>query len=196
MPDPTPTRVRPRSRAAGRLALVLLALTAAFLPPAAPSASAQEPAPAGTYTNPVTQGVVDTFPDPSIIRGKDGSWYAFGTQNPVFQSKGEDGERMLPILRSADMVHWTYAGQVFTPNTQPAWHKGSRLWAPDIRYSAGAYQLTYSVPDRNTVGLATAPTPTGPWTDKGAVLPGRATRRARCGPCRGRPLRRCGRCSS
>ncbi|MFF1567926.1 family 43 glycosylhydrolase [Streptomyces sp. NPDC058293] len=171
MPDPTPTRVRPRSRAAGRLGLVLLALTAAFLPPAAPSAFAQEPAPAGTYTNPVTQGVVDTFPDPSIIRGKDGSWYAFGTQNPVFQSKGEDGERMLPILRSADMVHWTYAGQVFTPNTQPAWHKGSRLWAPDIRYSAGAYQLTYSVPDRNTVGLATAPTPTGPWTDKGAVLP-------------------------
>jgi beta-xylosidase len=119
----------------------------------------------------VTAGVVDTFPDPTTIRGKDGFWYAFGTQNPVFQSQGEDGERMLPILRSADLVTWTYGGQVFTPATQPAWHNGSRLWAPDIRYVSGRYHVYYSVPGRNTVGLATAPTPTGPWTDAGAVLP-------------------------
>lgn len=135
------------------------------------------PAPAGaqptaaTYRNPVTAGVVDTFPDPTVVRGKDGSWYAFGTQNPVFQSRGEDGERMLPILRSADLVNWSYAGQVFTPATQPAWHNGSRLWAPDIRYVNGRYHVYYSVPGRDTVGLATAPTPTGPWTDVGAVLP-------------------------
>ncbi|WP_344981357.1 family 43 glycosylhydrolase, partial [Streptosporangium fragile] len=126
---------------------------------------------AGTYANPVTAGVVDTFPDPAMIRGKDGFWYAYGTQNPVFQSRGEDGERILPILRSGDMVTWEYAGEVFTPATRPAWHNGSRLWAPDIRYAGGRYHLYYSVPGRNTVGLATAPTPTGPWTDAGAVLP-------------------------
>jgi beta-xylosidase len=124
-----------------------------------------------TYTNPVTTGVVDTFPDPAMIRGKDGYWYAYGTQNPVFQTKGEDGERMLPILRSADMTHWDYAGEVFTPETKPAWHQGSRLWAPDIRYVNGSYYLYYSVPGRANLGLATAPTPTGPWTDAGAVLP-------------------------
>lgn len=136
-------------------------------PQAAPQAGAQ----AATYTNPVSAGTVDTFPDPTMIRGKDGLWYAYGTQNPVFQSKGEDGERILPILRSADLVHWDYAGEVFTPATQPAWQGGSRLWAPDIRYFDGHYSLYYSVPGAGTVAIATAPTPTGPWTDGGSVLP-------------------------
>ncbi|MGW2826564.1 family 43 glycosylhydrolase [Streptomyces sp. NPDC001443] len=168
------------NRRASRTARVLTALAAvllAALPPAVqqatavPQTSAAPRQTATTYTNPVTAGVVDTFPDPAVIRGKDGYWYAYGTQNPVFQSAGETGERMLPILRSADLTHWEYAGQVFTPATQPAWHGGSRLWAPDIRYTDGHYNLFYSVPGKDTVGVATAPTPTGPWTDRGAVLP-------------------------
>jgi beta-xylosidase len=127
---------------------------------------------APTYVNPVSAGVVDTFPDPTMIRGKDGLWYAYGTQNPVFNSTGEDGERILPILRSADLTHWEYAGEVFTPRTQPAWHNAARLWAPDIRYVNGRYHLYYSVsPNGGDLGLATAPTPTGPWTDAGDVLP-------------------------
>ncbi|MFJ8148669.1 family 43 glycosylhydrolase [Streptomyces sp. NPDC096048] len=146
-------------------------LTAALLLPAGRATADSPAARATTYSNPVTAGTVDTFPDPAIIRGKDGYWYAYGTQNPVFQDRGEDGERTLPILRSEDMTHWTYAGEVFTPATQPSWHAGSRLWAPDIRYASGSYQLTYSVAGGDTVGLATAPTPTGPWTDKGAMLP-------------------------
>jgi arabinan endo-1,5-alpha-L-arabinosidase len=159
------------------LATVLAGLlTAAPAPPARAAAqdTARETTPAtaqNTYANPVTAGVVDTFPDPSMIRGMDGFWYAYGTQNPVFQSKGEDGERMLPILRSSDMTHWQYAGEVFTPATQPAWQNHSRLWAPDIRYVNGLYYLYLAVPGRNTVGLVTAPTPTGPWSDAGAVLP-------------------------
>ncbi|QKW22800.1 family 43 glycosylhydrolase [Kitasatospora sp. NA04385] len=164
---PRHRRLLPRLLAACALAWGLLAV-----PPAATADGAQAAdAPAATYTNPVSAGVVDTFPDPSTIRGKDGLWYAYGTQNPVFQSRGEDGERILPILRSADLVHWTYAGQVFTPATQPAWENGSRLWAPDIRYFDGHYSLYYSVPGAGTVALATAPTPTGPWTDRGSVLP-------------------------
>ncbi len=165
-----------------RTALLLCALLAGPLPLSSATAAAPVPersagptaepgAAPGTYTNPVTEGVVDTFPDPVTIRGKDGYWYAYGTMNPVFQSGGEQGERMLPILRSADLVDWEYAGEVFTPATQPDWHEGSRLWAPDIRYNDGRYTLTYSVPGRNTVGAATAPTPTGPWTDTGPVLP-------------------------
>ncbi|MFD7713919.1 family 43 glycosylhydrolase [Streptomyces sp. NPDC059786] len=175
------TRYRTRGSSPVRLGIagLLCALAAALLPATGGgSAAAQAPerhptgtARAATYTNPVTSGTVDTFPDPTMIRGKDGLWYAYGTQNPVFQSAGEDGERMLPILRSADMTHWEYAGQVFTPQTQPAWHGGSRLWAPDIRYTNGHYNLFYSVPGKNTVGVATAPTPTGPWTDAGNVLP-------------------------
>lgn len=158
---------------AALLAALLWALPAGPLPTATAHAatttpSAREPA---AYRNPVTAGVVDTFPDPVTIRGKDGFWYAYGTQNPVFQSGGEDGERILPILRSTDLAHWEYAGEVFTPRTKPAWHQGARLWAPDIRYVDGHYNLYYSVSSRDTVGVATAPTPTGPWTDRGAVLP-------------------------
>jgi beta-xylosidase len=159
---------RRKSRTAA-VAAALAGLLLAVLPPAGTATAAS--ASTATYTNPVTAGTVDTFPDPSMIRGKDGYWYAYGTQNPVFQTQGESAERMLPILKSADLTHWTYAGEVFTPGTQPAWHGGSRLWAPDIRYTDGHYSLFYSVPGQDTVGVATAPTPTGPWTDGGAVLP-------------------------
>ncbi|MGW0784650.1 family 43 glycosylhydrolase [Streptomyces sp. NPDC002913] len=166
------TRGTARPRRLSRWAAGAASLLCLFTLASAPSYGEQKrPAAAPTYTNPVSAGAVDTFPDPAVIRGKDGLWYAYGTQNPVMQSKGEDGERMLPILRSADLVTWEYAGEVFTPANKPAWHSGSRLWAPDVRYAAGLYHLYYSVPGRNTVGLATSATPTGPWTDKGAVLP-------------------------
>ncbi|MFC5823906.1 family 43 glycosylhydrolase [Nonomuraea insulae] len=135
---------------------------------AVPSPASAQAAP--TYSNPVSAGVVDTFPDPTMIRARDGLWYAYGTQNPVFNSKGEDGERILPILRSKDLVTWEYAGEVFTPETKPAWHNGARLWAPDIRYVGGEYHLSYSLASGD-LGLATAPTPTGPWTDHGDILP-------------------------
>ncbi|MFJ8642814.1 family 43 glycosylhydrolase [Streptomyces sp. NPDC093610] len=161
-----PSRSLPRWAAAAA-ALVWLVTLASAPSHGAPS----RPEAPRTYTNPVSAGAVGTFPDPAMIRGKDGLWYAYGTQNPVMQSKGEDGERMLPVLRSADMVTWEYAGEVFTPENKPAWHEGSRLWAPEVRYARGLYHLYYSVPGRNTVGLATSATPTGPWTDRGAVLP-------------------------
>ncbi|MGW0200936.1 family 43 glycosylhydrolase [Nonomuraea sp. NPDC003201] len=127
----------------------------------------------GLFTNPVSAGVVDSLPDPTVIHARDGLWYAYGTQNPVFSSKGEAGERMLPILRSKDLVSWEYAGEVFTPQTKPAWHAGARLWAPDIRYVDGQYHLYYSLASGD-VGLATAPGPTGPWTDRGDVIPAAA----------------------
>ncbi|MFI1092265.1 family 43 glycosylhydrolase [Streptomyces sp. NPDC020917] len=124
-----------------------------------------------TYTNPVTAGVVDTFPDPSMIRGKDGFWYAYGTTNPIFNSKGEQGEHLLPVLRSADMVHWTYVGDVVPPDAiPPFWQGNSRAWAPDIRYLDGRYHLTYAL-STGGIALATAPTPTGPWTHHGLLVP-------------------------
>ncbi len=93
-----PSRSLPRWAAAAALVwLVTLASAPSHGAPSRPEAPR-------TYTSPVSAGAVDTFPDPAMIRGKDGLWYAYGTQNPVMQSKGEDGERMPPVLRSADMV--------------------------------------------------------------------------------------------
>jgi beta-xylosidase len=135
--------------------------------PAAADAPSIEPT---TYTNPVSAGVTDTFPDPAVIRGKDGAWYAYGTQNPVFNSAGEPGERILPILRSDDLVHWEYAGEVIQPDAVPdTWRASSRAWAPGIRYLDGEYLLTYGL-STGGVAVATAPTPTGPWTHRDRLL--------------------------
>lgn len=127
----------------------------------------------GTYTNPVTAGVVDTFPDPAMIRGKDGAWYAYGTTNPILHSAGEAGEHILPVLRSTDMVKWEYVGDVYPKDAAlPSyWAAGTRPWAPDIRYIDGQYHLTYSL-SNGGVALLTADTPTGPWTDRGLLVGG------------------------
>lgn len=128
---------------------------------------------AATYTNPVSAGVVDTFPDPAVIRGKDGAWYAYGTTNPIFNSAGEAGEHILPVLRSTDLVGWEYIGDVYPADApKPAyWAGGTRPWAPDIRYIDGQYHLTYSL-SNGGVAMLTADTPTGPWTDHGLLIGG------------------------
>ncbi|MFI5912042.1 family 43 glycosylhydrolase [Dactylosporangium sp. NPDC051541] len=126
--------------------------------------------PAG-YTNPVSAPAADTFADPSVVRGADGVWYAFGTSDPL--KAGETTPHLIPILRSTDLFHWTYAGDAFT--TRPAWAEpGAGLWAPDIRRIGDTYVLYYTVTDTtlnpgddSAIGVATAPTPLGPWTDSG-----------------------------
>lgn len=126
---------------------------------------------AGTYTNPVTAGVVSTFPDPTMIRGKDGKWYAYGTTNAIFADSGNDAEHILPVLSSTDMVTWTYVGDVYTPTDHPSWWPATtRPWAPDIRYVDGAYHLTYAL-SGGGIALATSSTPTGPWSDRGLIVP-------------------------
>ncbi|WP_248962199.1 family 43 glycosylhydrolase [Sphaerisporangium perillae] len=143
--------------------LVIAALLLASVVVPTPPAQADGP----TYTNPVTSGVVNTFPDPTMIRGKDGLWYAYGTTNPIQGTT----EHILPMLSSPDMIHWTYSGDVYSAADHPSWWpNGTRPWAPDIRYVDGSYHLTYSL-SGGGVALATSPRPTGPWTDHGLIVP-------------------------
>ena len=136
---------------------------------------------APSYTNAVSDTFSDTFADPSVIRGKDGWWYSYGTTDPL--REGEGTRHLLPISRSRDLVSWEYVGDAFTVMTLPTWadtSRGAALWAPDIRYVDGQYRLYYVVtettgtvePNDNAVGVATSPTPTGPWTDAGAPVVG------------------------
>ncbi|XVU26001.1 family 43 glycosylhydrolase [Actinoplanes sp. CA-054009] len=135
---------------------------------AAPASAHAAPA---SYTNPVSAGTVDTFPDPAVIKAKDGRWYAYGTTNPIFNSRGETGEHILPTLTSTDLVHWSYAGDVFALTAKPAWWPaGTRPWAPDIRFFDNTYHLTYSL-SVGGIGLATSENPAGPWTDRGLIVP-------------------------
>lgn len=166
-------------RRRGRLLAVLgatltaIALTIFGVVPEKPvdAAVAKAGATAGTYMNPVTAGVVATFPDPTMIRGKDGRWYAYGTTNAIFADSGSDVEHILPVLSSSDMVRWTYVGDVYTRADHPSWWPaGTRPWAPDIRYVNGGYHLMYAL-SGGGVALATSSAPTGPWNDRGLIVP-------------------------
>ncbi|WP_226873690.1 family 43 glycosylhydrolase [Microbispora sitophila] len=149
---------------------------------AAPAAAAPPgPAGPGSYVNPVSRPFADTFADPSIIKGEDGWWYAYGTSDPL--REGERTPHYLPISRSRNLSDWTYVGDAFSPATLPKWADtagGASLWAPDVRRVNGEYRLYYVVtqttvtpePNDNAIGVATAPTPAGPWTDSGAPVVG------------------------
>lgn len=132
------------------------------------------------YRNPVSKTFADTFADPSVIRGKDGYWYSYGTSDPLLEGPGQPVHR-LPIARSRDLVSWKYAGDTFTTATLPSWAEANAgIWAPDIRYVDGQYRMYYVVtetkvtgePNDNAIGMATAPTPVGPWKDSGAPVVG------------------------
>ncbi|WP_085066223.1 family 43 glycosylhydrolase [Catenuloplanes japonicus] len=144
----------------------LLLLIVSFL--TLPSPAQAAPA---SYTNPVSAGTVDTFPDPALLKAKDGLWYAYGTTNPIRNSAGETGEHILPIMSSPDLVHWTLRGEVYPVDAKPSWWPAAtRAWAPDIRYVDGTYRLTYSL-SVGGIALLTGPTPLGPWTDHGLIVP-------------------------
>ncbi|MEV5633803.1 family 43 glycosylhydrolase [Micromonospora tulbaghiae] len=150
-------------RRGGALAAVLTLLLAGAAP-----ASAARP---DHYRNPVSAGFADTFADPVVVRGDDGLWYAFGTSDPL--REGEGRTHRVPIARSADLVGWTYAGDAFTPDQRPAYAApGAAFWAPDVRRVAGRWVMYVTVTDTTVsddtfdtaVGVATAPSPAGPWT--------------------------------
>ena len=57
--------------------------------------------PVKNYQNPV---VNYSLPDPSVIKGEDGYYYLYATEDI----------RNLPIHRSKDLVEWEYVGTAFT----------------------------------------------------------------------------------
>ncbi|HEY8456816.1 MAG TPA: family 43 glycosylhydrolase [Actinopolymorphaceae bacterium] len=126
-----------------------------------------------TYTNPIMSEFADAFSDPGVIRAKDGYWYAYATTTVMTHENQDAGgpPYYMPIGRSADLVHWEFVGTVFSEENHPEWKPFPQTgyWAPDVRYVDGKYFLYYSLAGGGdaAIGLATAPTPAGPWTDIG-----------------------------
>jgi len=147
-------------------------------PGGAPTAGAP-PGPQA-YTNPLRAtaptGTVGSCPDPTIIRGQDALWYMYCTSDPLNDAdKAGGGFHYLAILRSPDLVTWAYLGDVFA--ALPRWvAPGTPLWAPDIQYFGGRYYLYYAAPytalpgGGSAIGVATAPSPAGPWADSGGPV--------------------------
>lgn len=130
-----------------------------------------------TFTNPI---IARSVPDPTIIKAPDGYFYLYGT---------EDTHNM-PIFRSRNLVDWLFVGTAFTDATRPrtvspfvkyTYSDGSTkspmMWAPDIEYVNGTYNLYYAIGvwgdlEKSGVGVATSERPEGPFVDRGAIFLG------------------------
>ena len=141
---------------------------------------------ATTYTNPIVAtipggGKVTDCPDPAIIKSQtagDNNWYIYCTSDPLSDadkdSSGTYHFHLMAILKSPDLVNWTYVGDVFADD--PSWlSSATALWAPDIHFFNGKYYLYYAAESTpsgggSAIGVATSSSPAGPWTDSGGPV--------------------------
>lgn len=128
---------------------------------------------------------VENCADPAVLRADD-AWFMYCTSDALASDdqvrKGVLRHHILPMFRSTDLVRWTHVGDAFA--APPAWaEEDARLWSPEIAFIDGRYLLYYAATDTRTpfggepgcgedsaIGVATAPSPTGPWTDLGRPL--------------------------
>lgn len=122
--------------------------------------------PTATYENPVFEPILA---DPSVVRADDGTFYAYGTEDDW-----QDGEglRLVPTVRSDDLVNWEYVGEAF--EAKPGWKDSGFLWAPDVIRMNDTYHIYYSYSewgDENPgIGVATSDDPAGPFEDHGPLF--------------------------
>jgi hypothetical protein len=97
------------------------------------------------------------FPDPSWIRAKDGTWYAFATNNP--------GVTHVQVASApAATGPWTVLQQDALP-TVGVWCDGIEVWALDVRQVGdGSHVLYYAGSPygpnlTHCIGTATSPNP-------------------------------------
>jgi beta-xylosidase len=153
--------VIPRALSVPRLAaaaLVMLSmLVAGAVRAEVAAAPLPPPAPPLAWRNPL---FAENFPDPSVARLGDVYWAA---ATSTARAPG------FPLMRSTDLLHWDVAGAIFP--TLPAWTSGS-LWAPDVVADHGGVRVYYAARRRGgplCIAVASAPAPTGPYTDHGPL---------------------------
>ena len=117
---------------------------------------------ADKYSNPV---IDYSLPDPSIIKGEDGYFYLYATEDI----------RNLPIHRSKDLVNWEFLGTAFTDESRPDFEPNGGIWAPDINKIGDKYVLYYSMSVWGGewtcgIGCAVADRPEGPFKDCGMMF--------------------------
>lgn len=105
------------------------------------------------------------MPDPSIIKGEDGYFYLYATEDI----------RNLPIHRSKDLVNWEFLGTAFTDENRPDFEPNGGIWAPDINKIGDKYVLYYSMSVWGGewtcgIGCAVSDRPEGPFKDCGMMF--------------------------
>jgi GH43 family beta-xylosidase len=117
------------------------------------------------FTNPVvTDDRGADHGDPFVLRHR-GEYFLYHTT--------DDGDRGISVHRSADLVHWEFAGHALEPG---GWAQ-TDVWAPEVVHAGGEFLMYVSAttigPDGEGIeadrrqGLARAPGPLGPfrWDD-------------------------------
>lgn len=111
------------------------------------------------FENPVIKSDV---PDPSVIRIGT-TYYAAGTSG--------NKKEVYPLFKSTNLVDWQPIGHVF--NDWPEWTLGS-FWAPELFEHNGKIYCYYTARNKqdriSCIGVATADSPEGPYTDHGPLV--------------------------
>ncbi|NJC21388.1 arabinan endo-1,5-alpha-L-arabinosidase [Arthrobacter pigmenti] len=142
--------------------------------------SSLQPVPVGA---PETWGARHAH-DPTVVRDDDGTYYMFSTDAVANCGEIPAG---VHVRTSPDLVEWAYCGTALDGVPAPAfaWSGAKGLWAPEVvRWPVPAGQtrwhMYYSAStfgsNTSAIGLAVAPTPSGPWTDQGLVVRTKAGR--------------------
>src|SRR5215213_6911245 len=115
-----------------KLKILILIFAAWLANPASFAQTSPRPASQTTgYENPVLD--MD-FPDPTVIRAKDGYFYAYATQTIV------DGKlHHIQVVRSKDLVGWERLGDALPE--RPVWadKPEPKFWAPHVSEADGKY---------------------------------------------------------
>lgn len=120
--------------------------------------------------------------DPSIKKFGE-YYYCYSTDAAYgYTDKSPEFPAGIQVRKSKDLVEWSFVGWVFNglPSlganfiTQSGGTPLKSLWAPYVLKVGSEYRLYYSLASNvfklSVIGLATANTPEGPWTDKGVVV--------------------------
>jgi arabinan endo-1,5-alpha-L-arabinosidase len=114
--------------------------------------------------------------DPTVVRDDDGAYWMFSTD-----ARSDGPVRGgVQVRTSRDLVGWTFHGWALdgVPGPAAEWSGAQGLWAPDVVRVGGSgtaeWRMYYSASTfgsrRSAIGLAIAPHPSGPWTDRGIVI--------------------------
>jgi arabinan endo-1,5-alpha-L-arabinosidase len=108
------------------------------------------------------------YGDPAVLKTDDG-WWLIATSN--------DAPDAFPILHSDDLEHWESRGFIFPEGHEPRWTAKGRnvadFWAPEMAKVGDEYWTVFTARQATNalaIGLARAPSPTGPWVDNGEPL--------------------------
>lgn len=100
----------------------------------------------------------ENFPDPAVLKGKDGKWYAFATNS---------GGVTVQVARADNPLgSWTLLDK--DAMTERTWFADSNTWAPDVQaLGDGSYIMYFSgqLPDshQHCIGVARSRDITGPY---------------------------------